>query len=800
MTKIFKISPFLALSFVAAGEIVLDEISVTANSISSKTSSLNKNDIKKGHIYNERDLVRNEPGVAVTEGGRSGNNGYAIRGVESDRVSVKVDGVEAAQSFMPRFYYIKGMMNGNRNSTEIENLSSIEFSKGADSLTKGSGAIGGSVSMKTKSVNDFVQDGENVGFYSKSAYASKNNEFRQVSGVGVKAGGFEALFQHTYKRGHEDKNYFSGHFDDVAHCGTSTDGTNITDKFPHLCGFGRILPDSANFTVNSRLVKFGYRFDEHFINSFYEDSKQKYYTEQKSNTVASVNRRNFTEGIPYKRYGIYYEYEPNNNAFLSYLKVGVTKQKVEQKSSSIQYNGYVYQKHNALWNDKPEFIRNFDFKQEITQLDLSGISDEFRVFDTSHIFEFGLGRHAGKFSNHNITKGYKYPYDSSTYEFILGAPPQIKTENFVYQQPINNEILYAYLSDNVTLRDDLLLNFGLRADKYHYKPKNSGLPYENKYQELTANSAKFSALSYKAGFEWDFAPEFSLGYSFSTGFRAPSVEDMYFEMAGVNSSLMYSKNENLKPEKAQNHEITLKNENDNYAFSAGVFYTRYNDFIDMDYNIKVKEGKSWSGKTYYTLDKITLMSTNTSSAYVKGIEFNARIQGGALNLSNNLYATLKTSYAKGRKSDGSAMMAISPLTTVIGIGYDDERFNMQILARFVAAKKQKDAMDKLPPNSMKINVDYDNGKVTGIPDIESHPYLSRGYGVYDLTASYKINKNFSINAGIFNIFDKKYTTWENLRQLKHNGNLGTVLENGAVGIERYTAARRNFAVSFEARF
>lgn len=55
-----------------------------------------------------------------------------------------VDGISAVESYMPRFYYIKGFYNGNRNSTEIENLSSVEFNKGANSLTQGSGALGGS--------------------------------------------------------------------------------------------------------------------------------------------------------------------------------------------------------------------------------------------------------------------------------------------------------------------------------------------------------------------------------------------------------------------------------------------------------------------------------------------------------------------------------------------------------------------------------------------------------------------------------------------------------------------------------
>ncbi|OZN25507.1 hypothetical protein CFY87_02575 [Actinobacillus seminis] len=39
--------------------------------------------------------------------------------------------------------------------------------------------------MRTKNPQDLVLPGNSVGLYSKSGYASKNNEFRQVLGLGV---------------------------------------------------------------------------------------------------------------------------------------------------------------------------------------------------------------------------------------------------------------------------------------------------------------------------------------------------------------------------------------------------------------------------------------------------------------------------------------------------------------------------------------------------------------------------------------------------------------------------------------
>ncbi|MGP1506300.1 MAG: TonB-dependent receptor plug domain-containing protein, partial [Campylobacter sp.] len=90
-------------SFVfSSQDVLLESVVVSASGISTKKTELSKSELKKGQIFSERDLVRNETGITVTEGGRSGNNGYAIRGVDSDRVSLKIDGMEAVESFMPR--------------------------------------------------------------------------------------------------------------------------------------------------------------------------------------------------------------------------------------------------------------------------------------------------------------------------------------------------------------------------------------------------------------------------------------------------------------------------------------------------------------------------------------------------------------------------------------------------------------------------------------------------------------------------------------------------------------------------
>ena len=500
----------VASSFVfSSQDVLLEGVVVSASGISAKKTELSKSELKKGQIFSERDLVRNETGVTVTEGGRSGNNGYAIRGVDSDRVSLKIDGMEAVESFMPRSYNILGILNGNRNSTELENISSVEFVKGANSLNKGSGAIGGSVSMQTKNVDDFVRDGQNVGFYSKSAYASKNSEFRQVAGAGVKVGGIEALFQHTYKRGKQTKNFYSGKLDDVPFCGmgTSVEDSYLADKYPELCSFGRILPDDVRFRTHSNLMKFGYRFDSHFINTSYEDFRQNYFTEEKSNSTATLNRKQTRDSIPYKRYGIYYEFVPDHDALLSNLKVSFYKQRVQQRSNFTRYHANYPSdmQYNSSFDQKD----SYEFFQDKKQFDISGMSGDINAGKFSHILSFGLGRHISTFKNRNLQLRQSFNTKWGGSGFIVDpANPfkPVKATDVTFAQPVKSTLEYVFLGDDMSLNEALSLNYGVRLDRYVYKPEQASVASGAGYKMVTTpelQKSKFKAITYNAGAQYD---------------------------------------------------------------------------------------------------------------------------------------------------------------------------------------------------------------------------------------------------------------------------------------------------------
>ena len=115
-----------------------------------------------------RDLVRYETGVSVVEQGRGGSSGFAIHGVDKNRVGITVDGIAQIQSYKDESTKRAGAGSGAMNEIEIENIAAVAINKGGNALEAGSGALGGSVAFHTKDVSDVLKSGKNLGAQSKT--------------------------------------------------------------------------------------------------------------------------------------------------------------------------------------------------------------------------------------------------------------------------------------------------------------------------------------------------------------------------------------------------------------------------------------------------------------------------------------------------------------------------------------------------------------------------------------------------------------------------------------------------------
>ncbi|MDO4434095.1 MAG: lactoferrin/transferrin family TonB-dependent receptor [Alysiella sp.] len=320
----------------------LQTINVKARGITRKTeettglgkSVKNSDDLNKAQILSIRDLVRDTPGIGVVEQGRGASSGYAMRGVDKNRVAVMVDGIPQLQSYVAQKREGKEEGSGAINEMELENVSSVQFSQGASSSESGSGSLGGAVSFRTKTVDDYIQAGKNTGISYKTSYSSKDGQRLHSLGGAFRLGGFEGLVQYTHRTKHETEAHddvnkvryeverYAGYPEDFAdgsaklsqisganfmigsECPTFNSAsyeTGLSSCKPSLkqkaaaldapqrkveymdaksyTGNKRVMSDPMDYRSESWLARLGYRFSpEHSIDTILERTTQKYDT------------------------------------------------------------------------------------------------------------------------------------------------------------------------------------------------------------------------------------------------------------------------------------------------------------------------------------------------------------------------------------------------------------------------------------------------------------------------------------------------------------------------------------------
>ncbi len=167
-------------------------------------------------MQDARDLVRYETGITVVEKGRFGTSGYAMRGVDENRVAITIDGLHQAETLSSQgfkeLFEGYGNFNNTRNSAEVETLKQVQLAKGANSIKVGSGALGGAVIFKTKDARDFLTE-KNWYVSYKKGYNSADRQHIDSMTLAGRYKWFDALLVKTKRDGHELQNYGYKHFD-----------------------------------------------------------------------------------------------------------------------------------------------------------------------------------------------------------------------------------------------------------------------------------------------------------------------------------------------------------------------------------------------------------------------------------------------------------------------------------------------------------------------------------------------------------------------------------------------------------
>ena len=749
--------------------------------------------LDKQMVSDESDLVRYDPGISVVEGGRSGSNGFTIRGVDKDRVAINADGLAQAESrsseAFQELFGAYGNFNANRNTSEPENFSEVTINKGADSLKSGSGALGGAVNYKTKSASDYVSEEKPYHLGIKGGYIGRNSQkFSSITAAGTWLG-LDALMVYTRRFGKETKNN-SDAADTVITDNKQSWNPNAGSTNYGSRGIARSKPDPQNWENISTLFKLGYNFnDQNRIGWIYEDSRTDRTTTELSNMWAAnwkgeaLGDTRSRQDISYrKRIGFEYKNQLEKGPWDS-LNLRYDRQTIDM--STWTWDLPTDYASNGVNSDVYHMFRNI--RQKNTQFG----ADAEKQIDFSKLvwaMQYGLGGS----QNDNGNRDHSY--------WVRLYDPKYQTSNnqeltMLVESSSKNR--FAYWNNTFQFGDSsqYRLNAGVRYDNSSSKAKDNPnyTPAIRGQIPYLGSERKHSGFSYGLGLDWKFTPHLNLLAKYSTGFRAPTSDETW--LLFPHPDFYLKANPNLKAETAKNFELGLAGSGKAGNFKLSGFQTRYRNFIELTY-MGVSSDNPNSPNYAPISDGTALVSSpvwqnqNRSSAWAKGLEFNGTWNLDSIGLPQGTHAGVNVSYIKGKAKQTNGqetpINALSPWSAVYNLGYDapSKRWGINAYLTHTAAKKPSDTVH----SSDDLNNPWPFAK------------HSKAYTLFDLTGYVNLGKYFTLRAGAYNIGNKKYYTWESLRSIREFGTVNRVDNKTHAGIERFTSPGRSYNFTLEAKF
>ncbi|XNR38454.1 TonB-dependent hemoglobin/transferrin/lactoferrin family receptor [Haemophilus influenzae] len=404
---------------------------------------------------------------------------------------------------------------------------------------------------------------------------------------------------------------------------------------------------------------------------------------------------------------------------------------------------------------------------------------------------------------------------ATTFQGEANLCPRVDPE-FSYLLPIKTKGKSVYLFDNVVITDYLSFDLGYRYDNIHYQPKykhgvtpklpddivkglfiplngnnNNDEVIKKNVQEnidyIAKQNKKYKAHSYSFASTIDPTSFLRLQLKYSKGFRAPTSDEMYFTFKHPDFTIL--PNTNLKPEIAKTKEIAFTLHHDDWGFiSTSLFKTNYRDFIDLVYKgeKRFKVGKPGDeGEISFSLRQ----NINRDSAVVKGIEINSKVFLGKMaKFMDGFNLSYKYTYQKGRINGNIPMNAIQPKTMVYGLGYDhpSQKFGFNFYTTHVATKNPEDTYDIYAKDKQQTDT--------------SIKWRSKSYTILDLIGYVQPIKNLTIRAGVYNLTNRKYITWDSARSIRSFGTSNVIEQTTGQGINRFYAPGRNYKMSVQFEF
>jgi len=695
-------------------------------------TTISASELQKRGANDFGSIMRYEPLISATgsSGGsssgksgfdRAGYTGYNIRGLESNRVGMDIDGIPIPDA-TGRPYVSRTGNNTfgiGRDYIDPYMFGSVDIEKGATAVDQPNTSIGGNVSFHNKTADDYLSSEKNTYFGYESGYNSSDRSWH--NGITAAAGDDElrGLFVYSRRDGQETEN-----------------NSGVIDAYPSNWHSDAFMT-SGIWQPNDQ-HKFTATFD------YYHKTNHSHYDtwDTSGNTVWGTAQQQSDT----RRWGINLadEWTPYND-FIDTLTTRVYWQQTQAHDNtyyptSATAYGTVYSDYN---------VDTYGFDTRATK---------------------NVGRH-------ELSAGFNARLDDSERPFRQYPTPSTYTAITKPQSDSRTYAVAGYLQDKINFDLDSH-NFavipGVRVMYQSTKPKNldsltanSAVLTEDQVQALYGKTNSDTQVLPSLTFQYDLTPALTTYLQYKRGVEFPTTSQLYGSwnlganyIPGAQYALIG--NQDLKTETSNNFEWGLKGQpTEGITINTSAFYNTYKNFIAY-----TRYRRAANPEKFVNVPSniaTTYQAENRDKAYIYGAEISTKVNYGTwFPEVDGLSSTFALGYNQGKSKSSYLgdryidLESVAPMKAIVGVAWDDKArgYGAALTATFVKGKK-----------ATATNRESYTNTGTAITDSTDDYMRVPGYGMVDATAYWQVTKNVKLSGGIYNITDRKYWDYLSSREL-----------------------------------
>ncbi len=275
----------------------------------------------------------------------------------------------------------------------------------------------------------------------------------------------------------------------------------------------------------------------------------------------------------------------------------------------------------------------------------------------------------------------------------------------------------------------------LRMDHQWLRPQD-GNQGENHSWHLSPSLAT----SYRVNEQW------RSWLSYANGFRAPSYDKVYGNIPHYFALPPFQiiANTDLKEETSHSFEWGLSGEGESWSIKPALFYNRYYNFIDWrEVGLRLSDGV------------ILRQYRNVAKAETWGAEIAASYW-----LTQEWELATKLGWVDGQDSQGEALRTLTPLEGNTRLSYQTHDWSLGVQADYAAA------MDRVPSCGNSLTKRQDAC------------LTSAGWFSLAMTADWLITDALKVNLKLDNLFDTRYTRYQDVAGLETGTDAGLFTQSG----------------------